>query len=89
MTVFCVCGPPGGGKTWLRKRHPVLKDMPAFDIADIHQRHERAAGAGAPRLAPSEALGQLLSDIAPLLPTEHQELVVEGYFRPGGEQRST
>ena len=76
--IVCLSGVSGTGKTHWRTTQESYKDLPQFDVADIHD--EQPVGLGAP------AVYALWNKLKPLLDTE-PVIVIEGYFLPGSESR--
>lgn len=83
MTIFCIGGVSGSGKTRLREQHPVLRKLAFVDIANVYARAEQR-GASLDWL---EALQQFVEEVEAQLEAGEQSLVLEAFFRPDGEQR--
>ena len=77
-TLIVLSGLPGSGKTHTRLTDPDLRDLPAFDIADIYQ---EALDKYQLELDWYMATSELLRAAVQAL-TEHDVVIIEGCFMP-------
>jgi hypothetical protein len=78
--IVALCGGSGVGKTYRRTTDPVLKDIPALDIADCYNDY--------PFVTPSQALSIFVGRLIDLISEGEENIVVEAYFREGSTQRN-
>ena len=78
-TIYALSGPSGSGKTFRRLNDPLLKGLPAFDIADIYKQFPGASW--------ETAYGHMFSLVQDKL-EECEEVVIEAYLRPSTPSRN-
>lgn len=76
-------GVSGSGKTYLRSRHPTLRDLECVDIGDIYQ----VADEDGAVLEWREALEAFVVLVRDVLEDTQGDFVVEAFLRPDGPQR--
>jgi predicted kinase len=81
-TIHALSGVSGAGKTHHRKNDEHLKTLPYLDIADIYAEFNRDHA----ECTPDTAL-MIFIDRAQKLLADHDEIVLEAYFRKGSKQR--
>jgi hypothetical protein len=82
-TIYALGGVSGSGKTYLRNRHPTLRDLECVDIGDIYQVADEDGAVLEWRKA-LEAFVVLVNDV---LDDTQADFVVEAFLRPDGPQR--
>ena len=84
--IYAIGGVSGSGKSWLRIHHPVLRNLPCFDIEQAY----RAAEQQGYSLDWRRALEDFADEIWDhLMHFRGGDVVLETFFRPGGQQRQT
>jgi excinuclease UvrABC ATPase subunit len=84
MTIFCVGGVSGSGKSTLINQHHVLEHLPCWDIATYYREAEEQGI----QIDWQQAFAALWDDVDDyLLHNPYNDVVLEAFFRPGGDQR--
>eukprot|EP00951_Prasinocladus_malaysianus_P016067 scaffold124596_cov41-Prasinocladus_malaysianus.AAC.1 len=78
ISIVGLCGPPGAGKTKYRRTH--LASLPVVDIADVYSDFLGIDW--------QDALQILIERLDAMLHTATTDVVVEGFFKPDGQQRA-
>lgn len=82
--LYAFGGVSGSGKSWLRKSHPRLRQLPCIDIADCYRAAEQQ---GYHSIDWRTALQMFESAVRQALQDGHRELCLEAFFKPRGAQR--